>query len=196
MLGSPQEDFHFMSFHSSTDIGSKTLSIESGKLAQQANGSVVARYGDNVLLVTATTSKPREGIDFFPLTIDVEERLYARGKIPGSFFRREGRPSTHATLIARLTDRPIRPRFPDGFRNDAPMAFFGKVLRTDEAAPCRCRQDIEAIQSITAASQVIPKLLEVGGKAPLASFQLSTQFDGNTEFGRMDISDFVGCKKR
>ena len=99
-------------------IGSKTLSIESGKLALQANGSITIRYGDCLLLVTATMSSPREGIDFFPLTIDFEERLYARGKIPGSFFRREGRPSTDAILIDRLTDRPLRPLFPKDFRNE------------------------------------------------------------------------------
>ena len=101
-----------------TDIGSGTLSFECGKLAQQANGSVLVRHHDNVLLVTATTSTPREGIDFFPLTVDVEERLYARGKIPGSFPKREGRPSTHSILIARLTDRPIRPLFPKDFKNE------------------------------------------------------------------------------
>ncbi len=102
----------------SRNIGNRTMTLESGKLAQQINGSVVIQYGDSVLLVTAGMSKPREGIDFFPLTIDFEERMYARGKIPGSFFRREGRPSTHGTLIARMTDRPIRPLFPKGFRNE------------------------------------------------------------------------------
>ena len=101
-----------------TDIGSGTLSFECGKLAQKANGSVLVRHHDNVLLVTATTASPREGIDFFPLTVDVEERLYARGKIPGSFPKREGRPSTHSILIARLTDRPIRPLFPKDFKNE------------------------------------------------------------------------------
>ncbi len=101
-----------------TDIGSGTLSFECGKLAQQANGSVLVRHHDNVLLVTATSSSPREGIDFFPLTVDVEERLYARGKIPGSFHKREGRPSTPSILIARLTDRPIRPLFPKDFKNE------------------------------------------------------------------------------
>ena len=100
------------------DVGRDVVSIETGKLAQKANGSVVVSTGDNVLLVTATMANPREGIDFFPLTIDVEERHYARGKIPGSFFRREGRPSTFSILIARLTDRPIRPLFPKGFRNE------------------------------------------------------------------------------
>ena len=104
-------------------VGPHELTLESGALALQANGSVLLRYGDCVLLATATMGKPREGIDFFPLTIDLEERLYARGKIPGSFFRREGRPSTHATLIARLTDRPIRPLFPKGFRNEVQIVI-------------------------------------------------------------------------
>ena len=99
-------------------VGSRSLVIETGKLAQQANGSVLVRYGDSVALVTATMGKPREGIDFFPLTVDFEERLYARGKIPGSFFRREGRPSTDAILSARLADRPLRPLFPDGLHNE------------------------------------------------------------------------------
>ena len=99
-------------------IGSKTLSMETGKLAQLAGGSVTVRYGDTVVLVTATMDSPRTGIDFFPLTIDIEERQYARGKIPGGFPRREGRPTEEATLTARLTDRPLRPLFPKGLRND------------------------------------------------------------------------------
>ena len=99
-------------------IANKTLSVETGKLAKKANGSATLRYGDSIILVTATTSAARPGIDFFPLTIDFEERMYARGKIPGSFFKREGRPSTDAILICRLTDRPLRPLFPKGFRNE------------------------------------------------------------------------------
>ena len=114
-------------------IGAHTLSIETGRLAQQANGSVLLRYGDSVLLVTVTMSKPREGIDFFPLTVDFEERLYARGKIPGSFFRREGRPSTDGILIDRLTDRPIRPLFPKGFRNEIQIIIT--PLSTDLETP-------------------------------------------------------------
>ena len=97
---------------------SGTLIMETGQLALQANGSILVKQGDCALLVTATMSKPRAGIDFFPLTIDVEERLYSRGKIPGSFFRREGRPSTHGILMARLTDRQLRPLFPSDFRNE------------------------------------------------------------------------------
>ena len=101
------------------EIGGRTLSMETGKLAQLAKGSVTLRYGDSVILVTAVASDhPREGIDFLPLTIDYEERLYAAGKIPGSFFRREGRPTQEAILAMRLADRPLRPLFPKGLRND------------------------------------------------------------------------------
>ena len=100
-------------------LGDKTVTIETGKLAQQAGGAVTVRCGDTLLLVTATMSHmAREGIDFFPLTVDFEERLYAAGRIPGSFFRREGRPTESAILTMRLTDRPIRPLFPKGLRND------------------------------------------------------------------------------
>jgi polyribonucleotide nucleotidyltransferase len=100
------------------EIGGKTLTIQHGILAQQANGAVTVRQGDTVVLVTACMAEPREGIDFFPLTIDYEERLYAVGKIPGGFPRREGRASTDGTLAMRLTDRPLRPLFPKGFRNE------------------------------------------------------------------------------
>jgi polyribonucleotide nucleotidyltransferase len=100
-------------------LGDKVVTIETGKLAQQAGGAVTVRSGDTLLLVTATMSHiAREGIDFFPLTVDFEERLYAAGRIPGSFFRREGRPTESAILTMRLTDRPIRPLFPKGLRND------------------------------------------------------------------------------
>jgi len=100
-------------------LGEQTLSFETGKLAPQAGGAVTIQSGDTKLLVTATMSRDvREGISFFPLTVDFEERLYAAGRIPGSFFRREGRPPESATLIARLTDRPLRPLFPKKMRND------------------------------------------------------------------------------
>ncbi len=100
-------------------IGDYPISIETGKLAGQAGGAVTLRCGDTLLLATATMSEePREGIDFFPLTVDYEERLYAAGRIPGSFFRREGRPHEAAILICRLTDRPLRPLFPKDLRND------------------------------------------------------------------------------
>ena len=100
-------------------VGDKSLTIETGLLAMQAGGAVTVRLGDSVVLCTATASKkPREGIDFFPLTVDYEEKLYAAGRIPGSFFRREGRPSEAGILTMRLTDRPLRPLFPKDFRND------------------------------------------------------------------------------
>ncbi|MGH8958584.1 MAG: polyribonucleotide nucleotidyltransferase, partial [Acidimicrobiia bacterium] len=98
-------------------VGGKTLSFSTGKLAGQADGAVVARLGETEMLVTATANRTlREGIDFFPLTVDFEERMYAVGRIPGSFFRREGRPTEDATLAARLIDRPLRPSFRDDFR--------------------------------------------------------------------------------
>ena len=126
-------------------VGPKALSIETGRLAQQANGSVLVRYGDSVVLVTATMSKPREGIDFFPLRIDFEERMYARGKIPGSFFRREGRPSTDATLVDRLIDRPLRPLFPEGFRNEV------QVIVTTLSADLENLLDVPAMVGASAA---------------------------------------------
>jgi len=107
------------SYESTATLGDEAITIETGKLAQQAGGAVTVRCGDTVLLVTATMSRtPREGINFFPLTVDFEERLYAAGRIPGSFFRREGRPTESATLTMRLTDRPMRPLFPHDMRND------------------------------------------------------------------------------
>jgi polyribonucleotide nucleotidyltransferase len=101
------------------ELGGRTLTIETGELARQASGSAFVRFGDTCVLAAVTASNnPREGIDFFPLTVDYEERMYAAGKIPGGFIKREGRPSEKATLSARLIDRPLRPLFPDGFRND------------------------------------------------------------------------------
>lgn len=102
-----------------TQIGNKELKVELGKVAQMANGSCVVSMGDTMVLVTATSSKvPREGIDFFPLSVDFEEKMYSVGKIPGGFMRREGRPSEKGILTSRLIDRPLRPLFPDGYRND------------------------------------------------------------------------------
>lgn len=106
-------------------LGGRPLVLEFGKFAKQANGSVMVRYGDTAVLVTAVMSKePKEGVDFFPLTVDVEERLYAVGRIPGSWGRREGRPPEKAILQARVTDRPIRPLFPKGFRNEVQIVIL------------------------------------------------------------------------
>lgn len=115
----------------SMELGGRELSIEVGRIAQLADGAVVLTYGDTVILVTACASdKPREGIDFFPLSVDYEERLYAVGKIPGGFIKREGRPTEKAILSSRLIDRPIRPLFPKGYRND--VQIIATVLSVDQ----------------------------------------------------------------
>ncbi len=112
----------------------RTLSFETGKLAHLADGAVVARIGDTVLLATATAARSvREGTDFFPLTVDIEERTYAAGKIPGSFFRREGKASDQAILTCRLIDRPLRPSFPEGFRNE--VHVVGTIFGADQVNP-------------------------------------------------------------
>ena len=124
----------------------RTLTFETGKLAPQADGAVVGRIGDTMLLVTATAARHvREGTDFFPLTVDIEERMYAAGKIPGSFFRREGKASDQAILTDRLIDRPLRPSFPKGFRNE--VHVVGTVFGADLENP----HDVLAINTASAA---------------------------------------------
>jgi polyribonucleotide nucleotidyltransferase len=116
------------------ELGGRTLVIESGKMAKQASGAVLVRYGDTAVLVAATQSaEPRPGIDFFPLTVDYEERLYSVGKIPGGFIKREGRPSEAAILAGRLIDRPLRPLFADGLRND--VHVVATVMSVDQNNP-------------------------------------------------------------
>ena len=114
-------------------IGAHDLTMQTGKLAKLADGAVVVTYGQTQVIATCVRSKPREGIDFFPLTIDVEERAYAAGKIPGSFFRREGRPGETAILTARLIDRPLRPTFKEGFRDEVQVVVT--VLSVDMENP-------------------------------------------------------------
>jgi len=112
------------------EIAGRTLTIETGKVAKQAHGSALVRYGDTVVLVTAVRTRPREGIDFFPLTVEYREMTYAAGKIPGGFFKREGRPSTKETLTCRMIDRPIRPLFPEGYRDEVQVVSL--VLSADQ----------------------------------------------------------------
>ncbi len=140
------------------EIGGQSFSLEAGKLAEQADGAVLVRYGDSVVLATAVSSTPREGIDFFPLTVDYEERMYAAGKIPGGFIKRESRPSEAAILAMRLTDRPIRPLFPKGYKNDVQIVLT--VLSTDQEND----PDILAINGASAALSIssIPFLGPVG----------------------------------
>src|SRR4051812_3026740 len=124
----------------------KTLSFETGLLAPQSQGAVVGKIGETMVLVTANADKGvREGIDFFPLTVDIEERMYAAGKIPGSFFRREGRPSDQAILTCRLIDRPLRPSFAEGYRNETQVV--GTVMGADQENP----HDVVAINAASAA---------------------------------------------
>lgn len=127
------------------ELAGNKLSLETGKVAQQANGSVIMKFGETVVLVTATMSEPREGINYFPLMVNYEERVYAIGKIPGSITRREGRPRDVATLAARLIDRPLRPLFPDGMRHD--VQVVATVLSVDDD----CEPDILAMNGASAA---------------------------------------------
>src|SRR5215203_4516070 len=127
-------------------VGNDEISFETGKLAKQADGSVLVRSGETMILATAMgRTEAREGADFFPLTVDVEERMYAAGKIPGGFFKREGRPSERAILTARMIDRPIRPLWPKGFRNE--VQVIGTVLSADMITP----HDILCINGASAA---------------------------------------------
>ncbi|MBU5437658.1 polyribonucleotide nucleotidyltransferase [Tissierella sp. MSJ-40] len=121
-------------------LAGRNLTVTTGKVAEQASGSCLIQYGDTVVLVTATASKqPRDGIDFFPLSVDYEEKLYSVGKIPGGFIKREGRPSEKAILTSRLIDRPIRPLFPDGYRNDV------QVIATVLSGDPDCSPEITAM---------------------------------------------------
>lgn len=130
----------------SLQVGGRTLSLETGIIGRQAGGAIFLRYGDTVVTAFATgSSKPREGIDFFPLTVDLDERYYAVGKIPGGFLKREGRPSEKATLSARLIDRPIRPLFPEGYRNDTQVSTM--IMSVDQDCPT----DVSAINAASAA---------------------------------------------
>ena len=140
------------------EIGGQPFSLEAGKLAEQADGAVLVRYGDTVLLATAVSAEPREGIDFFPMTVVYEERMYAAGKIPGGFIKRESRPSEAAILAMRLTDRPIRPLFPKGYKQDVQIVLT--VLSTDQEND----PDILAINGASAALSIssIPFMGPVG----------------------------------
>lgn len=151
-------DLGSQSFH--MEVGGRTLTLETGRLAKQANGSVLVRYGDTVVLVTATMSKqPRQGIDFFPLLVDYEERMYAIGRIPRVWLRREGRPSEAATLAARMIDRPLRPLFAEGFRNDVQVVATVLSVEHDNSP------EIAAMIGASAALTIsdIPFLGPIGG---------------------------------
>ncbi len=145
------------------NVGGREMIFEVGRIAELAGGAVTIRYGDTLILSAATASKqPREGIDFFPLTVDYEERMSAAGKIPGGFLKREGRPGEHAVLSARLTDRPIRPLFPKGYRND--VHIVTTVFSADQ-------QNDPDILSITGASAALT-LSSIPFQGPVAGVRL------------------------
>ncbi|MDT7678397.1 MAG: polyribonucleotide nucleotidyltransferase, partial [Pseudonocardiales bacterium] len=156
--------------------GTRTVRFETGRLARQAAGSVVAYLDDETMLLSATTASkhPKDNLDFFPLTIDVEERMYAAGRIPGSFFRREGRPSTDAILACRLIDRPLRPTFGDGLRNEIQVVVT--VLSLHPQDP----YDVLAINAASASTQIsgLPFTGPVGG----TRVALIADEDGNTQW--------------
>src|SRR5512136_2751413 len=132
-----------------TMVGGKPISFETGTLAGQAGGAITVRLGDTMIFAAATMSpEVRTGIDYFPLSVDFEERMYAGGRIPGSFFRREGRPSESAILTARLTDRPLRPLFPKDMRNDVQVIMY--ALSADGQNPL----DILGIVAASAALSI------------------------------------------
>ncbi len=146
----------------SIEFGGRQLVIETGRLARLAGGSVTVRYGDTVVLGTANRSEPRPGLDFFPLTIDFEERMYAAGKIPGGFIKRESRPSEAAILAARLTDRPIRPLFPEGYKDDVQCVIT--VLSTDQ------ENDPDVLGTIAASAALT--ISDVPFQGPIAAVRI------------------------
>ena len=165
------------------DLDGKQISVESGTLARQADGAVCVRLGDTITLVTATMAEPREGINFFPLLVDYEEKMYAAGKIPGvRYIRREGRPSENAILTARRTDRIIRPLFPKGFRND--IQIVATVLSADMQNP----PDVPAMIGASAALSVSP----IPFQGPVGSVRVGRvegRFVANPTYAEQDESD-------
>ncbi|MDP9273631.1 MAG: polyribonucleotide nucleotidyltransferase [Chloroflexota bacterium] len=164
------------------EIGRQSFSLEAGKLAEQADGAVLVRYGDTVVLATAVAKEPREGLDFFPLTIDYEERMYAAGKIPGGFIKRESRPSEAAILAMRLTDRPIRPLFPKGYRNDVQVVLT--VLSADQEND----PDILAVNGASAALAISP-IPFLGPVGAVRVGRIDGQFVTNPTTSQLELSD-------
>ncbi|AIQ18948.1 MULTISPECIES: polyribonucleotide nucleotidyltransferase [Paenibacillus] len=163
-------------------LGGRRLVLETGRLAKQANAAVMVRYGDTAVLCTVTASSEPKDLDFFPLTVNYEERLYAVGKIPGGFIKREGRPSEKAILSSRLTDRPIRPLFPEGFRND--VQVLNMVMSVDQD----CAPDIAAMIGTSAALSIsdVPFNGPIGG---VAVGRIDGQFIINPDVAQQAASD-------
>ncbi|HEY7131415.1 MAG TPA: polyribonucleotide nucleotidyltransferase, partial [Candidatus Limnocylindrales bacterium] len=165
-----------------TQFGGQTLTIETGKLARLAGGSVTVRYGDTLVLGTANRSEPRPGLDFFPLTVDFEERMYAAGKIPGGFIKREARPSEAAILAARLTDRPIRPLFPEGYKDDVQLVIT--VLSTDQ------ENDPDVLGTVAAsAALTISEIPFLGPIGAVRVGRIDGEFVVNPTFSQLESSE-------
>ena len=165
------------------DFGGRPFSIETGKVARQANGSALVQYGETVVLVTAVTAdKRREGIDFLPLTVNYLEMTYAAGRIPGGFFKREGRPSDRETLISRFIDRPLRPLFPKGFQNE--IQIIATVLSADQ-------DNDPAILGMIGASSAL-SLSDIPFEGPIAGAKVG-RIDGeyvlNPTHDELELSD-------
>ncbi|MTH52790.1 polyribonucleotide nucleotidyltransferase [Bacillus mangrovi] len=166
----------------SIDWAGRTLTVEAGQLAKQANGAVLIRYGDTAVLSTATASKEPKAVDFFPLTVNYEERLYAVGKIPGGFIKREGRPSEKAILASRLIDRPIRPLFADGFRNDVQVISI--VMSVDQ----NCSSEMAAMFG----SSLALTISDIPFEGPIAGVtvgRINDEFVVNPTVEQMEKSD-------
>ncbi|MED5016939.1 polyribonucleotide nucleotidyltransferase [Paenibacillus chibensis] len=163
-------------------LGGRTLILETGRLAKQANGAVMVRYGETAVLCTVTASSEPKDLDFFPLTVNYEERLYAVGKIPGGFIKREGRPSEKAILASRLTDRPIRPLFPEGFRND--VQVLNLVMSVDQD----CSPEIAAMIGTSASLSIsdVPFNGPIGG---VVVGRVDGQFIINPTIAQQEVSD-------
>ncbi|MCL6603040.1 MAG: polyribonucleotide nucleotidyltransferase [Paenibacillus sp.] len=163
-------------------LGGRRLVLETGRLAKQANAAVMVRYGDTSVLCTVTASKEPKDLDFFPLTVNYEERLYAVGKIPGGFIKREGRPSEKAILSSRLTDRPIRPLFPEGFRND--VQVMNMVMSVDQD----CTPEIAAMIGTSASLSIsdVPFDGPIGG---VAVGRVNGEFVINPDIAQQAVSD-------
>ncbi|GAB4335843.1 MAG: polyribonucleotide nucleotidyltransferase [Calditrichia bacterium] len=165
------------------EIGGRLLTLETGRMAKQASGAVVVRYADTMVLVTATRSKePRTDIDFFPLSVEFQARTYAAGKIPGGFFKREGRPTEKEILSARLIDRPLRPLFPDGYRNDTQIVVF--VISSDQ------ENDADVLGTIGASAAL--SISDIPFQGPIASVRvgrIAGEWVINPTYSQLDDSD-------
>jgi len=169
----------------SRTVGGKLITIETGKLAKQASGAVVVRLGDTMTLVATVAAKGREGLDFFPLTVDYREKVYAAGKFPGGYIKREGRPSTKEILTARLIDRPVRPLFPASYRDEVQI----------QAGPISAdRQNDSDVISIVGASASL-LLAQAPFHGPLAGTRLG-RVNGQRRQHRKNLLDEILIKPR